>query len=95
MRFTETKLAGAFVLVLAGTVGLVFAVQGRFADGRGADLTLRVILAAAALAAIGHRDGMVVTAAVLVIAGFFAYWVLRARGRLAIYRAREADAPAG
>ncbi|HET9489065.1 MAG TPA: TRAP transporter large permease subunit [Methylomirabilota bacterium] len=86
---------GAFVLVLAGTVGLVFAVQGRFADGRGADLTLRVILAAAALAAIGHRDGMVVTAAVLVIAGFFAYWVLRARGRLAIYRAREADAPAG
>ena len=84
---------GAFVLVLAGTVGLVFALQGRFADGRGADLLIRTGLAAASLVVLAHRDDMVAGAATLVTAGLVVYWVLRARNRLAIYR--EAGAPAG
>jgi len=84
---------GAFVLVLAGTVGLVFALQGRFADGRGADVLLRAALAAAALVTLGHRDDVVAGAATVVTAGLVAYWMLRARNRLAVYR--EADAPAG
>jgi len=84
---------GAFVLVLAGTVGLVVALQGRFADGRGADLLIRAGLVAASLVTLGHRDDMVAGAATLVTAGLVVYWVLRARNRLAVYR--EADAPAG
>ena len=84
---------GAFVLVLAGTVGLVFALQGRFADGRGPDLLIRAALAAAALVTLAHRDDMAAGAASLVTAGLVGYWVLRARNRLAVYR--EAGAPAG
>ena len=84
---------GAFVLVLAGTVGLVFALQGRFADGRGADGLLRAALGAASLVTLAHRDDVVAGAAMLVTAGLVVYWVLRARNRLAVYR--EADAPAG
>jgi TRAP-type uncharacterized transport system fused permease subunit len=83
---------GAFVLVLAGTIGLVFALQGRFADGRGADLLLRAGLAAASLVTLAHRDDLVAGAATVVTSALVAYWVLRARNRLAAYR--EADAPA-
>ncbi|MGH7391017.1 MAG: TRAP transporter permease [Candidatus Rokuibacteriota bacterium] len=86
---------GAFVLVMIGTVGLVFALQGRFADGRGADALLRAILAAASLVVIGHRDDVVAGAAMVMTAALVAYWVLRARNRLAVYRLQEADAPAG
>jgi TRAP transporter 4TM/12TM fusion protein len=86
---------GAFVLVLAGTVGLVFTVQSHFAEGRTGDLLLRGILGLAALLAIGHRDDLVATAATLVIAAFLAYWMVRVRHRLTIYRPRAADAPAG
>jgi TRAP transporter 4TM/12TM fusion protein len=84
---------GAFALVLTGTVGLVFALQGRFADGRGADLLIRTALAAAALVTLAHRDDMVAGVATLLTAGLVGYWVLRARNRLAVYR--EAGAPAG
>ena len=86
---------GAFALVLAGTVGLVFTVQSRFAEGRAGDILLRIVLGVVSLAAIGHRDDLVATAAALVIVAFLAYWMLRARNRLTIYRTREADAPAG
>ncbi|HUP34458.1 MAG TPA: TRAP transporter large permease subunit [Candidatus Limnocylindria bacterium] len=84
---------GAFALVLTGTVGLVFALQGRFADGRGADLLIRTVLAAAALVTLAHRDDMVAGVATLLTAGLVGYWVFRARNRLAVYR--EAGAPAG
>jgi TRAP transporter 4TM/12TM fusion protein len=83
---------GAFVLVLAGTVGLVFALQARFADGRGADVVLRAALAAASLVTLAHRDDVVAGAALLATAGLVVYWMLRARNRLAVYR--EAGAPA-
>jgi TRAP transporter 4TM/12TM fusion protein len=84
---------GAFGFVLTGTVGLVFALQGRFADARGADLLVRAGLVAASLVTLAHRDDMVAGAATLVTAGLVAYWVLRARNRLAVYRA--AGVPAG
>jgi TRAP-type uncharacterized transport system fused permease subunit len=86
---------GAFVLVLAGTLGLVFTLQSRFAEGRAGDLLLRGVLAIAALTALGHRDDVVAGAAMLVVVGLLAYWVVRARHRLTIYRPRAADAPAG
>jgi TRAP-type uncharacterized transport system fused permease subunit len=84
---------GAFVFVLAGTVGLVFALQGRFADGRGADLLIRAGLGAAALVTLTHRDNTIAAATTLLTAAFVVYWMLRARNRLAVYR--EAGAPAG
>jgi TRAP-type uncharacterized transport system fused permease subunit len=84
---------GAFVFVLAGTVGLVFALQGRFADGRGADLLIRAGLGAAALVTLTHRDNTIAAATTLLTAAFVVYWILRARNRLAVYR--EAGAPAG
>jgi TRAP transporter 4TM/12TM fusion protein len=84
---------GAFVLVLAGTVGLVFALQGRFADGRGTDMLLRAALVTASLVTLAHRDDVVAGAATIVTVGLVVYWMRRARNRLVVYRA--ADAPAG
>ena len=84
---------GAFVLVLAGTVGLVFALQGRFADGRGTDTLLRAALVTASLVTLAHRDDVVAGAATIVTGGLVVYWMRRARNRLVVYRA--ADAPAG
>jgi TRAP transporter 4TM/12TM fusion protein len=83
---------GAFVLVLVGTVGLVFALQGRFADASGLDGTLRAVLGAASLVALAHGSDLVAAVAAAVAAGLVVYWLRSARNRLAVYRLRESDA---
>jgi TRAP-type uncharacterized transport system fused permease subunit len=71
---------GAFGLILAGTVGLAFSFQATFSPGRARDVAARTVLAGVSLVAVLHPDLVVSGVAVLAIAAFVAFWLLR-RGR--------------
>jgi TRAP-type uncharacterized transport system fused permease subunit len=71
---------GAMLLILSATVGISFAIQAQFADRRDIDAGLRLVLAAAALAALFHADLQVAAAACVLVGIFVAYWILRRRG---------------
>jgi hypothetical protein len=63
----------AFALILAGTLALSFAIQGRFSAARPLDIAMRLILAGIAAMALFHPDYGVATmfaiAAVVLVGG--------------------------
>jgi TRAP-type uncharacterized transport system fused permease subunit len=81
---------GAFGLILAGTVGIIFSLQARFSERRGRDLLARVALAAAALVIVFHPSLQAVGAALGALTAFLAYWVVHNRRQVAAERQVEA-----
>ncbi|GIX47151.1 MAG: hypothetical protein KatS3mg131_1362 [Candidatus Tectimicrobiota bacterium] len=73
---------GAFVLVLAGTLGLVFSLHGRYSEQRGPDLLLRLGLAACSLLVLAHPRWGVATAALVPLGGLLGYGWVRSRRRV-------------
>lgn len=78
---------GAMLLILTATVGITFAIQARFADRRGVDRLLRLVLAAISLVVLLHPDRQVATLAGVLVGLFVAYWVLRRRNVPVVARA--------
>jgi TRAP transporter 4TM/12TM fusion protein len=70
---------GAALLVGVSTIGLTFAFQARFADGRGADTALRLVLMAASLVALFSPNEEIGTAACLPVLGLIGYWIVKRR----------------
>jgi len=70
---------GAALLVGVSTIGLTFAFQARFADGRGADTALRLVLMASALVALFSPNEEVGTAACLPVLALIGYWIVKRR----------------
>lgn len=70
---------GAMGLLLATTIGVTFSLQAQFADGRGIDFALRVVLAAVAMVVLFHPDQQVAAWACAPIAAFVGFWWLRRR----------------
>lgn len=69
----------AFVLVLAGTVGLAFSLQARFSTNRMHDSPARLVLAGLSIVVILSPDMRVATVFVAPVAAFVIYWILRRR----------------
>ncbi|MGB5082916.1 MAG: TRAP transporter fused permease subunit, partial [Burkholderiales bacterium] len=78
---------GAMLLIMAATIGYSFSMQARFADRRGADVVLRLVLAAVASVVLFHPDRQVATLACIPVGLFVAYWILRRRNVPAVARA--------
>ena len=70
---------GAALLVGVSTIGLTFAFQARFADGRGADTALRLALMASALVALFSPNEEVGTVACLPVLALIGYWIVKRR----------------
>jgi TRAP-type uncharacterized transport system fused permease subunit len=70
---------GAMLLVMVATIGVIFSIQGRFADRREVDVPLRLVLAAVALVVLLHPDRQVAILACVPVGVYVAYWLLRRR----------------
>lgn len=77
-------------LLLAGTFGMTFSVHGKYSDSRGADLSLRLLLAACSLAAIFHPDTRLAALAVAPTAALVIYGFFRLRKSVPGYQTEEA-----
>jgi len=77
----------AMLLMMTSTVGLSFAIQARFTEHRGIDMTLRLVLAAFALVVLFHPDEQVALLACVPVTLFVAYWILRRRNAPVVARA--------
>jgi len=73
----------AFALVLAGTLGIVLALQGSYAAKRGRDRALRCVLAGLALLALFHPSHALAAWAALAVAVLAGYGLHRIRAGLA------------
>jgi hypothetical protein len=72
---------GAAGLILASTVGVVFAIQARFSETRAYDIAMRVGLFAISMVVLFHPSELVATLAGIPVLGMVGYWVmLRRRG---------------
>jgi TRAP transporter 4TM/12TM fusion protein len=71
---------GAMALILTATIGVTFSIQARFTDRRGADIMLRIFLAAFALIVLLHPDRQLAMLACIPVGLCVAYWILRRRG---------------
>lgn len=69
----------AFVLVLAGTIGIAFALQANFNDSRGRDLLARVILGGFSVFVILSSNMQAAALGLIPVTGFLAYWFVRHR----------------
>lgn len=83
---------GAAGLILAGCVGIIFALQARFSRRRGRDVAARAVLAAISLVIVFHPSLLVVAGAIGVLALFVGHWLVQ--NRRALTAAREAAAGA-
>jgi TRAP transporter 4TM/12TM fusion protein len=70
---------GAMLLLMAGTVGLVFSLQAKFSDRKAQDMALRLILAAFAFIVIFHPNKYLALLAIAPVALFVGYWLLKKR----------------
>jgi TRAP transporter 4TM/12TM fusion protein len=82
----------AAVLIIIPTLGITFAMQTRFADRRGADVLIRLALAALSLLALLVPSEQVAALACLAAALIIGYWFLRRRNVMSA-AAPVADAP--
>ncbi|MBI4194171.1 MAG: TRAP transporter large permease subunit, partial [Betaproteobacteria bacterium] len=69
----------AMLLMMTATIGISFSIQAQFADHRGIDLMLRLVLAAVALVVLFHPDRQVAALACVPVGLFVGYWILRRR----------------
>jgi TRAP transporter 4TM/12TM fusion protein len=67
---------GAALLVAISTIGITFSLQARFADRRGIDVAIRVVLAAVALLVLFARDYGVAAPACVPVVLAIAYWLV-------------------
>ncbi|RPJ41842.1 MAG: hypothetical protein EHM27_05010 [Deltaproteobacteria bacterium] len=74
---------GAMLLLMAGTVGIVFSIQAKFSEKRGRDVLIRLVLAGFALIVIFHPNTRLAVMAILPIGLFVGYWVLQHRKKQA------------
>ncbi len=70
---------GAMGLLMAGTLGLVFALQAQYSAHRLADFLIRFILAGLALVIIFHPNLFYATATIIPVALFILYWLFKKR----------------
>jgi TRAP transporter 4TM/12TM fusion protein len=70
---------GAMLLVMTATIGFSFSMQARFAERRGIDVALRLVLAAIASVVLFHPDRQVAVLACIPVGLFVGYWILRRR----------------
>jgi TRAP-type uncharacterized transport system fused permease subunit len=70
---------GAMLLLMATTIAVAFSLQARFAERRGVDVALRLVLAALAMVVLFHPDQQVAAMTCVPIALFVGYWFLRRR----------------
>lgn len=68
---------GAFGLILAGTVGFAFSLQASFSRSRARDALARIVLGGFSLMAALHPNPILAALAVVPIAAFALYWLLR------------------
>jgi len=70
---------GAMGLLMAGTLGIVFAWQAQFSEKKIVDILMRLILAGFALAIIFHPNLMYAISAIIPVGFFIFYWLLKKR----------------
>jgi TRAP-type uncharacterized transport system fused permease subunit len=70
---------GAMGLLMAGTLGIVFAWQAQFSEKKIVDILMRLILAGFALAIIFHPNLMYAISAIIPVGLFIFYWLLKKR----------------
>jgi TRAP transporter 4TM/12TM fusion protein len=70
---------GAMLLITTATVGITFSIQARFAERREIDVTLRLVLAAAALVVLLHPSRQLAWLTCILVGVFVGYWILRRR----------------
>src|SRR4051794_25837362 len=70
---------GAAALILIATIGITFSLQARFADGAGADIAVRLLLAALALVVLLCPDDRIAIAGCVPILLLIGYWLLKRR----------------
>jgi TRAP transporter 4TM/12TM fusion protein len=70
---------GAAFLILVATIGITFSLQARFADSRGLDVGVRLLLAACALVVLLHPDVRIAIAACVPVLLMIGYWLIRRR----------------
>jgi len=78
----------AMLLMMASTIGLSFAIQAHFADRRGTDVVLRIVLAACALFVLFCPDEQVAALGCIPVGLLIGYWILRRRNVPVIAEAR-------
>jgi TRAP-type uncharacterized transport system fused permease subunit len=69
----------AAALILAATVGMIFAMQADFSDNRALDRVLRLSLAAVAMVVLFHPSEAVAALAAIPVLGMAGYWLMRRR----------------
>jgi uncharacterized membrane protein len=70
---------GAMLLLMGGTVGVVFSLQAKFSDKKVRDVALRLVLAGFSLIVIFHPSTPLAVMAIAPIGFFVGYWVLQHR----------------
>jgi TRAP transporter 4TM/12TM fusion protein len=90
---------GAALLVLIATIGITFSLQGIYADKRGVDITVRIVLAAISLIVLLVPDYKIASAAAVPVVAAIAYWLIRRRnvkpGEPEVVVPKLAPSPAG
>ncbi|MBI4589973.1 MAG: TRAP transporter permease, partial [Candidatus Rokubacteria bacterium] len=79
---------GAFGLILAGTIGIVFSLQATFSERRARDLAARIALAGFSLVVLFHPSTELAALAMVPIAALVGYWLVKARKGVAVEEAR-------
>jgi TRAP-type uncharacterized transport system fused permease subunit len=70
---------GAAFLILVATIGITFSLQARYSDSRGADVGVRLVLAACALVVLLHPDVRIAITACVPVLLMIGYWLIRRR----------------
>jgi TRAP transporter 4TM/12TM fusion protein len=70
---------GAAFLILVATIGITFSLQARYADSRGVDVGVRLLLAACALVVLLHPDVRIAIASCVPVLLMIGYWLVRRR----------------
>ena len=70
---------GAMLLLMVGTVGVMFSIQAKFSDKKIQDMAIRLVLAVFSLIVILHPSRRLAVMAILPIGLFVGYWILKHR----------------
>jgi TRAP-type uncharacterized transport system fused permease subunit len=70
---------GAMLLLMVSTIAVSFSLQARFSARRGADIAVRIGMAALALVVLAHPDRQLAVLACVPIGVLIGYWWLRRR----------------